>query len=83
MRGFGVSGERASGTTHLKKGLQKGSGQQGSQAGQGTFLFHVLRFWSRGYQTSAPMASRNRGFHHLIHSEEIVKPRDRGPCSPY
>lgn len=62
VRGFGVFGEKVSGTTHLRKG----SGQQGSQEGQGTFLFHVLRFWSRGHQASAPMASRDRGVHHCL-----------------
>lgn len=75
-RGFGVSSEKMSGTTHLKKGLRK---WQWAAKVTGTFLFHMLRFWSRGYQASASMVSRDRGFHHLTHSEKIIKLRDRSP----
>lgn len=75
-----------SGITLLEeKGLRKGSGQQGSQTGQGTFLFNVLGFRSKGHQVSAFMASRARGCRHLTYSGDCQTlredPKYRGPCS--
>lgn len=60
VRGFGISGERMSGTTHLKKGLRKGQWAAKVTDRTENLSLPCAQVLVRGYQASAPMASRDR-----------------------